>query len=256
MRFLFAFVKKEWMEQVRSGRLMILGILFTLFGIMNPAIAKLTPWLLETLSDSLAESGMSVTAITVDALTSWTQFFKNIPMALIAFVLLESSIFTKEYASGTLILTLTKGLQRYKVLLAKTAVLTLLWTAGYWLCFCITYGYNAYFWDNGIAKHLLFSVFCWWLLGIWAITLIVLFSVLGSSSSAVLLGTGGSFLAVYLLGLLPKLKKFAPTVLMDGTSLVYGLNDTDSYIKACIVTTVFSVICFGISIPLLNRKQI
>ena len=256
MRSLFAFVKKEWIEQMRSGRLMILGILFTLFGIMNPAIAKLTPWMLETLSDSLAESGMSVTAVTVDALASWTQFFKNIPMALIAFVLLESNIFSGEYESGTLILTLTKGLQRYKVLLAKTVVLTLLWTAGYWLCFGITYGYNAYFWDNSIAKNLMLSVFNWWLLGIWAITLIVLFSVLGSSSSVVLLGTSGSFLAVYLLGLLPKLKKFAPTVLMDGTSLVYGLNDTGSYIQACIVTAVFSVICLGVSIPLFNKKHL
>lgn len=256
MRSLLAFLKKEWMEQMRSGRIMILGILFTLFGIMNPAIAKLTPWLLETLSDSLAESGMSVTAVTVDALTSWTQFFKNIPMALIAFVLLESSIFTKEYESGTLILTLTKGLHRYKVIIAKTAILSLLWTAGYWLCYGITYGYNAYFWDNGIAKHLLFSVFCWWLLGIWAISLIVLFSVLGSSSSAVLLGTGGSFLAVYLLGLLPKLKKFAPTVLMDGTSLVYGINDVNSYVNACVVTTVLSAVCFTISMPLINRKHI
>ena len=138
MRSFLGCIKKEWMEQVRSGRLLFLLILFTLFGIMNPAIAKLTPWLLETLSDSLAENGMTITTVEVDALTSWTQFYKNIPMALIAFVLMESTLFTKEYQSGTLILTLTKGLQRYKVILAKTTVLTLLWTAGYWICFGIT----------------------------------------------------------------------------------------------------------------------
>ena len=244
------------MEQVRSGRLLFLLILFTLFGIMNPAIAKLTPWLLETLSDSLAESGMTVTAVEVDALTSWTQFYKNIPMALIAFVLMESTLFTKEYQSGTLILTLTKGLQRYKVILAKTTVLTLLWTAGYWICFGITYGYNAYFWDNDIAKHLLFSVVCWWLLGIWVITLIVLFSVLCKSNSAVLIGIGGSFLVIYLLGMLPKLKEFVPTLLMDGTSLVYGLSEVQPYVQACIVTVALSAICLIVSIPLFNRKQI
>ena len=89
MRTLFAFMKKEWLEQIRSGRLIILTILFVLLGIMNPAIAKLTPWMLEVLADSLAESGMTVTTVTVDAMTSWTQFFKNIPMGLIAFILLE-----------------------------------------------------------------------------------------------------------------------------------------------------------------------
>lgn len=123
MRSLIAFIKKEFTEQLRSGRLIILGLLFVLFGIMNPAIAKLTPWLLETMADSLAESGMIITDVKVSAMDSWMQFFKNMPMGLIAFVLLESSIFTKEYTSGTLVLSLTKGLERYKVVISKALVL-------------------------------------------------------------------------------------------------------------------------------------
>jgi hypothetical protein len=59
MRALFAFVKKELTEQARSGKLLFMTILFVLLGIMNPAIAKLTPWLLETMADSLADSGMT-----------------------------------------------------------------------------------------------------------------------------------------------------------------------------------------------------
>ena len=96
MKALIAFTKKELLEQVRSGKLLFLTILFVLFGIMNPAIAKLTPWLMETLADSLAESGMIVTEVTVSAMDSWVQFFKNIPIALIAFALMESGIFTRE----------------------------------------------------------------------------------------------------------------------------------------------------------------
>ena len=30
-----AFMKKEWMEMTRTGRLLILGILFTIFGLLN-----------------------------------------------------------------------------------------------------------------------------------------------------------------------------------------------------------------------------
>lgn len=161
MNPLLTFMKKEWLEQLRSGRLAILGILFALFGIMNPAIAKLTPWLFEVIADTLEGSGLSVTVVTVSAMDSWMQFFKNIPMALIVFILLESSIFTKEYQSGTLVLALTKGLDRYKVVISKTLTLLVLWSVGYWLCFGITYGYNAYFWDNSVAQSLLFSVLCW-----------------------------------------------------------------------------------------------
>ena len=71
MRSLIAFVKKEFLEQLRSGKLLILGILFVLFGVMNPAVAKLTPWLLELMSESLAESGMTVGEVTVTAMDSW-----------------------------------------------------------------------------------------------------------------------------------------------------------------------------------------
>ena len=198
MKSLLAFIKKETMEQFRSGRLMILGILFVLLGVMNPAVAKITPWLLEILADSLAESGMTVTPVTVSAMDSWVQFFKNMPLGLIVFVLLQSSIFTKEYQSGTLVLSLTKGLERFKVVVSKTVVLTVLWTVGYWLCFGITYGYNAYFWDNSVAQNLILSVVCWWLFGVCVISLMILFSTIANSNTGVLVGTGSVVLASYL----------------------------------------------------------
>ena len=256
MKVLVAFIKKEMMEQIRSGKMMILAILFILFGIMNPAIAKLTPWMLEMLSDSLAQSGMVVTSVTVTALDSWMQFFKNAPMALIAFILLESSIFTKEYETGTLILSLTKGLKRYKVVMGKATVLVVLWSFYYWLCFGITYAYNAYFWDNTIAKNLLLSVVCWWLFGIWLIALLVLFSVVASANTLVLVGTGGVVLVSYLLGLFPKIKEYVPTLLMNGNALIYGTEDASTYTVAIIITSVISLVCFLISIPLFDKKHI
>ncbi|MDD5900817.1 MAG: ABC transporter permease subunit [Lachnospiraceae bacterium] len=256
MKTLLAFLKKEWLEQFRSGRVIILTALFVLFGIMNPALAKLTPKLFELMADTLEESGMIVTTVTVDAMTSWTQFFKNIPIALIVFVLLESSIFTKEYQSGTLVLALTKGLERYKVVLAKTAVLTILWSAGYFLCFAITYGYNAYFWDNSIAHNLLFSVSCWWLLGMLAVMLSVLFSVLANANTGVLVGTGGTFLAAYLMTLLPKIKVFSPARLMSTASLLTGAEKVSSCYKAVAVTAILCVTCIAVSIPIHNKKRI
>ena len=123
MKSLLALMRKEYREAIRTGRIMIIILLFVLFGIMSPAVAKLTPWMMEMLSDSMAESGLIVTNVQVDAMTSWMQFFKNIPIALIAFVLMFSDIFTKEYNSGTLSLVLTKGLSRYKVVIAKTVLL-------------------------------------------------------------------------------------------------------------------------------------
>ncbi len=256
MKSLLAFMKKEYLEAARTGKLMILLLLFVLFGIMNPAIAKLTPWMMEMLSDTMAESGLLVTNIQVDAMTSWTQFFKNIPMALIAYVLIFSDIFTKEYKSGTLLLVLTKGLSRYKAVLAKTLLLLSLWTAGYGICFAITYGYNAYFWDNGIADNLFSSVAVWWLFGVWVICLIVLFSTLLQNNTGVTLCTGGTVLLAYLLSIIPKAKAYSPAMLMDTNSLLTGAEEIDAYLKAIVIAASLCIVCVAVSIPVINKKQL
>lgn len=256
MKSLVAFTKKEFLEQIRSGRLLLIGILFVVFGIMNPAVAKLTPWILEMFSDSLAGSGMTVTAVTVSAMDSWVQFFKNVPMGLIAFVLLQSRIFTGEYGSGTLVLSLTKGLERFKVVLSKTLVLVLLWTAGYWLCYGITYFYNAYFWDNSVAKNLLFSAVCWWLFGLWVISMMVLFSTLAETNTGVLTGCGGVVLASYLVSMIPKVGKYLPTHLADGNSLIGGVAGAEDYAVSLAVTAAVSLICLVVSVPIFNKKRL
>ena len=256
MKSFIAFLKKEVFECIRSGELTFFCILFLIFGIMNPAIAKLTPGMLETLSDSLAEQGMMVTEVTVNALTSWTQFFKNIPIALIVFVFLYSGIFTKEYETNTLILILTKGLSRYKVVFAKFFVMFTMWTIGYLLCFAVTYGYNAFFWDNSIAVGLLPAMVHWWLFGVWIIGLIVLFSVLVKSYTGVLLGTGGSVLGVYLISFFPKAWKYTPTTLMESASLLIGTKSIEDYGIAVLITILLVVICLIVSITVMNRKQL
>ena len=256
MRSFIAFTKKELLEQVRSGKLLITGALFLALGIMNPAVAKLTPWLLEFFADSLAGSGITVTGITVSAMDSWVQFFKNIPIGLIVFVLLQSSVLTKEISNGTLVLSLTKGLQRYKTVLSKSAVISVLWTVGYFICFGVTYAYNSYFWDNSVAESLSAAILCWWLFGIFVISLIILSSVLTSSSSGVLLVTGGVVLLSYLIGLLPNIGKYLPTKLIDGNSLIYGLAKSAEYLFAIIITLLITALCFAVSIPLFNKKQL
>ena len=256
MKPIIAFTKKELIEQVRTGKALFLGILFFLFGVMNPAVAKLTPWLMEMMADSLAESGMIITEVTVTALDSWMQFFKNAPMALIAFVLLEGGIFTKEYRSGTLVLSLTKGLKRCHVMLSKTVTLILMWSAAYWLCYGVTYAYTVYFWDNSIVSHLLPSVVFWWVFGLWVIALMVFFSTLSTTNTGVLIGTGAVALTSYLVAALPKISEYLPTFLAGGNSLIYGLKSPDEYLSSLIVTAATGVILLALSFAIFNKKQL
>ena len=256
MKTCLAFMKKEILGQLRSWKLLVLGIVFILLGVMNAAVAKLTPRLYEMLADTYAESGMTFTPVPVTALDAWTQFFKNIPIGLIVFVLLESSLFTREYRTGTLVLSLTKGLERSKVVIAKSAVLLILWTVLYGLCAGITWGACEALWDNAVAQHLLLAVLCPWVFGLWVIALTVLFSTLARSSTVVLAGTGGVALACYTVSLLPRLGEVLPTRLMDGASLVFGTAQPDAYTVPLIVTAVTMAACFAASFPVFNRKRL
>ena len=251
-----AFLKKEWMELTRTGRLIVLLAVFVLFGIMNPAIAKLTPWMLGTMTDSLKSTGITVAEVTVDAMTSWTQFYKNIPMALIVFVLLWSGSFTAEYQKGTLIPAVTKGLARRQIVLAKGTMMLLTWSACYWLCYGITFAYNAYFWDNGIAEYPAFAAACYWLFGVWIIALLVLFSAVSQTGIQVLLGTGAVTLGASLLGMLPKLKAYVPTKLADGMSVLQGAVKPSENTAAALISAGMAVVCTALAVAAFNRKKL
>lgn len=256
MRSLLAFTKKEWLQQLRTAKLLILLLLFAAAGLLNPVISKLTPWMMELMADSFAQMGMEVPYVAADAMASWVQFFKNLPIVLIAFVVVESGIFTREYRTGTLILALTKGLERYKAVLAKAAVLLIMWTACYWIYFACTFGLNALFWEEQLAQNIGFAAVCWWLIGLLAAALMTLFSAAGRSNIVVLAGTGAAFLAIYLLGMPPMLTRYLPAMLMDANPLISGAKEAGEYLPAVVVTVLVSAACIAASVPLFNKKKL
>lgn len=109
MKTAMGFMKKEWMEYIRTAKLTILAVVFALFGLMNPAMAKLTPKIIEMMSETMETAGMTITSVTADGTMSWGQFYKNIPTALIVLVFLMGGILVNELQKGTLIPVLTKG---------------------------------------------------------------------------------------------------------------------------------------------------
>lgn len=82
MKQFVAFFKKEYIEFIRSSKCMIITIIAVVFGILSPAIAKLMPWIMEMNAQSMEGSGIIFTEVSVDAMHSWAQYFKNIPKKL------------------------------------------------------------------------------------------------------------------------------------------------------------------------------
>lgn len=256
MKQLYAFFKKELLELTRTGKLYLLLLFFLLVGIMSPALAKLLPWLVSLFSAELEESGMILTEMNVDALTSWTQYYKNLPLVMILFVVIFGGIFTLEYQRGTLVNMLTKGLDRWKILFAKTGIMLAVWTAGYAVCCGVSFGYTVYFWDNSILSHLGLGLLLPYLFGIWLISLIVLFSVLSAANTAVILCVGAVTAAGYLLQMIPAVSKYVPLRLMSALELISGAAVPSDYGAAALITLLLSAGALILSVVLFNRKTI
>lgn len=256
MRQLIAFTNKEFVEVWRTSKFIVLTIVFVLFGIMNPAIAKLTPWIMEKYSDSLKEQGMVVGEVAVDAMSSWMQYYKNIPMGLIVFMLVFSGILANEFQKGTLINVITKGLKRSNIIIAKTLVMLCLWTLNYWMCFGITYVYNEYFWDNSVAKHLFFSAFCMYMFGAWLISVLIFVSTLVTSSAMVCVGTSAIFFTFYLISIVPDFKRFMPTKLLESSGLLTGNLEPKDFVCSLIGISIMSIVLFISGIIIFNKKKV
>ncbi len=256
MRGFGAFYKKEILELVRSYRGFLVGGLAVMFGILSPLLAKLTPWLMRQYSESFKEQGIIVGEVTVTAKDSWLQFDKNYPILLIVVLVLFSGSFVGEYAKGTLIPLVTKGLGRRAVVVSKLSLQLLVWTVCLVGSFGITWGYTAYFWDNSRVKHLPFVLLCYWLAGVFFVTLMAFFSAFAGASVRVLLGTGMVYFLLTLLGLLKPLENALPLSLLGCSSMLTQKALPEDYLTALIVTGILSLGFTVLAVVITGKRKL
>ena len=111
-------LRKELLEQWRTRRLVIVGIVFLLFGLGSPLIAKYTPEILRSVGTGMP--GASITlppATTADAVA---QLAKNVgQLGVLIAILLSMGAVASEKERGTAAFLLTMPASRGAFLLAK-----------------------------------------------------------------------------------------------------------------------------------------
>lgn len=250
------FLKKEFFELWRRGRLILFGVLFVFFGIEAPAIAKLTPYLFKMMSEDMEQQGLIIKEVTSTAASSYEQFFSNLLMILIVFIIVYAGSVTNEFSKGSAIPLLTKGLSRSALILSKLVCALLTWSAGLWLCFGITYGYTAFYWKDSSVTSVLPAVLLWWLFSVMLICLMHLFAAFSSSHIQVMIGTLGVYFALSLFGIAASLKKYLPTALTDSMDICTGKKSVTDILPAVIITAVITVLSAVFSLVLINRRKI
>ncbi|MGN7408137.1 ABC transporter permease [Sporosarcina sp. SAFN-010] len=209
----FGFLKKEWTESVKSYKLLLTILIFSVIGILNPFTAKITPALME----NFMPEGTVLNLPEPTALDSWLQFYKNFPqMGLFIFILLFSTMMSKELEKGTLVILLTKGLRRSTVITAKFAMGFAYWTIAFLLTFIITYSYTAFYWDQTIVQHVILAAGCVYVLGLLLFTITLWGNTYFASAYGGLLVTVVAVVTLFIIAIFPDSATWNPLQLLTG----------------------------------------
>ncbi len=254
MKIYFSFMKKEWIEQIRTYKLFILLVVFFIFGMISPLTAKLMPKLLNQFSIE----GMTITLSEPSAIDSYTQFFKNLSqMGLLVLVIVFSGSLTQELTKGTLINLVTKGLSRSTIIVSKFIVALQVWTISLFLAFFTTYGYTIYLFPDDKIYHLFSSIGCLWLFGLFLLALSLLAQTVIDSQYGNLLMIALSIGCLFAINLFPKFQKYNPLELISkNVSMLSQDYDMVSLLPAIGMTIGVTLICLISAIYLFKQKRL
>ncbi|GKV69192.1 ABC transporter permease [Sporosarcina sp. NCCP-2716] len=246
------FLKKEWTESVKSYKLLLVAVIFSILGVLNPFTAKITPALME----NFMPEGTVVNIPEPTALDSWLQFYSNVPqMGLVVFILLFSTLMSKELDRGTLVILLTKGLRRSTVVTTKWVIGAAYWTLAFLLAFSITYAYTAWYWDQSILHHLAFAVSCVYLFGLLMFTLTLWGNTVFATGYGGLLAAVLAVIALFIAALFPGTDAWNPIGLLTSSpGLLTGDAPLSDFTGPLLVSIGAIAVLLGATVFHFNKK--
>lgn len=253
MRIFLVQLRKELRELWRTRKLMVVVVVLLAFGLMSPIFAKITPDLLESLSEDQL-SGMQIILPEPSTKDATDQFVKNTTQfGLLLIVLVGFSAIVGERERGQLALVFPHPLPRRVFVLAKFAALAILFGVALLIGAIADYGYTALLFEAPELGGFLSMVALLyvWLLCLIALTLLA--SALGRSMTAAGAIAFGLMLLLSLAGMF--------TNLAPGELTGWGLalaTEVDAPARWGALTVTLALIAGGIagSALILERQEI
>jgi ABC-2 type transport system permease protein len=216
-------VRKELVQQWRTKRVIVVGAVFLLFGLMSPLLAKFTPQMLTMVEGAEQFADLIPEPTTADSLT---QYIKNITQfGFMMAILLGMGAVAGEKERGTAALILSKPLPRWTFLLSKFTAQALVYLGGFVLASAGALYYTRILFEPfQTGPFLLGNGLLWlWLLLFTAVTLLGS-TIAKSTGAAAGIGLLGAVLLL-LAGSLPTVGPLMPSGLVAWASQL-GLDAT------------------------------
>jgi ABC-2 type transport system permease protein len=250
---------KELREQVRTYRMPVAAVVFLLFGISSPVLARYTKELLDLLG-SQATGGIQIVLPEPTAADAIGQLLKNLgQLGILMAILLAMGSVATEKDRGTAALILTKPASRLAFLLAKLVAISV--TLGVSVAVALVFGwiYTVALFDNAalsLGGYVAMAVFLWLTLLAYA-GLTLLGSTLTSSAAG---GAGFGFVALIVTAIvaaLPTISVFMPTALNGpAAELALGLPVQVDLWQPLLGTLLFIFVPFALAWLSFRRQEL
>ena len=216
--------RKEWLELIRTHRLLVVAIVLVFFGLTSPLLAKFTPELISL----LPTGGLSIQMPPPTVLDAIGQYIKNMAQfGIILALLLTMGAIAQEKDKGTAAMLLVKPLPRGAFLAAKFAGLASMFAVSLAGAGIACYYYTLLLFEAMNILH-------WLLLNVLIFIYVLVFVALTLFCSTITksqAAAGGIALGLMvvlgLIGAIPALGKYLPGELITwGTRLMQGDTTT------------------------------
>ena len=251
MRVFEVQLQKELHELWGTRKAIIVLAVMLVFGFASPLLAKITPELLESMSE-----GQNVTIIMgevtfVDAID---QLIKNTNQIIVFLALLMSfNVVVGERERGLMTLVFPHGLPRTTFVLAKFAALLLLFAVGMLLQTIAAYVYTVLLFEAPDPGGYMAMVALLYVYLMLIIALGILASTLGKSTVISVAIAFGFFVLVLMAGLFTDLD---PGELTGWARALATDTESSAQWGALATTVIVSIMAVGVSCFVLNRQEI
>jgi ABC-2 type transport system permease protein len=246
-----ATLRKEWMEQWRTSRLLVLMIVLGAFGLASPLLARFTPEILKTVP-GLEQYALFVPApVLQDAVN---QFIKNVGQAaLLLAVFLSMGAMVQEKERGSAVLMLVKPLSRGAFLMAKFIALALAFLLALAVSGGLGYFYSVLLFEPPAVGPWFAMDGLIWLYCLMFVAITLLASTALHSQAAAAGVSFGVLLLMAVIGALPGLGEYLPAQLLAWGALLFAQPEA-AYWPALLLNLAITAACL-VSAWLIFRRQ-
>lgn len=247
-------LQKELLQQWRTRRVLVVAVVFLLFGLFSPLLARFTPELLRSIEGAEQFADLIPEPTTADAIL---QYIENLTQfGLIIALLLGMGAVAGEKEQGTASILLSKPLPRGAFVLSKFVAQAAVYLLGFLLAALAAYYYTRFLFEPlAIGPFLFGNLLLWvWLLCYASVTL--LGSVLGRTTG---MAAGFALAGVVLLllaGSLPMVGALFPGGLLAWASQL-GLDSTISPNGGALAgSIVVIVVCLVTAVAIFEQQEL